>query len=349
MEAPQSTVVSFSDIESEIMGIKVSRCNSENVDSKRLYSDLITNRYDLCRLKVPAEDEFIVNKLKETGLPFFFNGSIRKYKTRIADFPDIHYTHSNLSFEMYDGTQDDLLKDMLTKTWGTYPIGYYRIPYLEGIVSKEQEIECVFRFYKKFNNNSIYPNNKIMFMKEGDNYVSIFTLNTVGNTLECNLAGVLPQYRSQGYFHDEMNFKKEYCLQNGIEFFTFGARNENAAVQKIFQHLNFQTIGNDNVFLITPFLSYSKEVPVTRTFNTYEADCAHMSQLLYNEALLVAKQLFFSPSSVSFTVSGLSSIKSSKIAEVTFSFPVINEKELLMVLNITDEGNKYAAYLNLLK
>src|SRR5579872_3957177 len=126
MSNPSSTVVSSSVIESGILGLKVSRCNSDFFDIKALYKQIKENCFDLCRLKVPAEDEYAPARLYQTGLPYFFSGSIRKYRTRIADNPVITYLHSDLTYEMYDGTQDQLLKDMLSNTWGNYPLGYYR-------------------------------------------------------------------------------------------------------------------------------------------------------------------------------------------------------------------------------
>lgn len=179
---------------------------------------------------------------------------------------------------------------MLQDTWGNYPLGCYRSPYLSHLVTKEQELESVYQYYKKHNLNRAYPKNKIMFMKDGDNYVGIFTLNEVGNTLECNLAGILKPYRSGMYFHDEMNFKKEYCIKNGFESFTFGARNENAAVQRIFQHLGFETAGNDNVFHITSLLTFSKAPAVTELITTTHLSAGQTGNLLYTVALQQGEQ-----------------------------------------------------------
>lgn len=342
-------MVSLSSIESDITGLKVSRCNCETFDPTILYNELVRSRFDLCRLKVPSEDEYAVFRLQKMGLPFFFSGSIRKYRTKINDNLDIHYTHSRLSFETYNGTQDALLKDMLIRTWGKYPIGYYRSPFLDKLISKEQEIECVYQYYKKHNNNAHAPENKIMFMKDGDKHIGIFTLNVVGDTLECNLAGILPEYKSEGYFHDEMNFKKEYCIKHGLTYFTFGARNENAAVQKIFQHLNFQTIGSDNVFHIAPLLTHSMKTPITKTFDFSDANFNTVAATLQNEAIVAAQHSILPSANCHFSLLGYPSIVPGSKTEITFSFPVISEEEQLVTMQCLNYENPFTAYLSITK
>jgi hypothetical protein len=329
----QDTIVSFSDIESGITGLKISRCNSNYFNAAQLYRQIVENRYDLCRLKVPAEDEYAPYRLHQTGLPFFFSGSIRKYRTRIADMPPVTYHHPHLTFETYNGTQDKLLRDMLVDTWGQYPLGYYRSPYLSSLVTKEQEIECVFQYYKKHNLNSGHEHNKIMFMKDGDNYVGVFTLNQNGNTLECNLAGILKPYRSGMYFHDEMNFKKAYCLQHGFEYFTFGARNENAAVQRIFQHLGFETAGNDNVFHITPLLSYSVQPFQTLHLNKLNLTPGQTANEILNAIQKWAlKQQLVISGKFSLQINNQHLLAQQAAPTLKITMPVKNTEEIMLVL-----------------
>ena len=132
-------------------------------------------------------------------------------------------------FEKYDA-QDRLLKDMLVGTWGDYPLGYYRTPYLQYLSNKEIEIESVFQFYKKFNDNRDYPNNSIMFIRHKDVYVGFFALNIVGSDLESHIGGILAPYRKSGYFLDKLRYIKRFCVDHHLEHFIFGARNENAEV-----------------------------------------------------------------------------------------------------------------------
>jgi hypothetical protein len=172
-------------------------------------------------------------------------------------------------------------------------------------------------------------------------------LNTVGNTLECNLAGILKPYRSDGYFHDEMNYKKEYCIKHGLEYFTFGARNENAAVQKIFQHLNFQTAGNDNVFHIPSLLTYSKLPVVIKEIKTEGLDSKKLYQQLLAEGVQLAENNFSAYSKVSLQLNNEGLLRKQKTARVCFSFPVVTEKEILVVMQSENENAEgFSGYLH---
>lgn len=344
------TQVDYSLVESSIIGLKIGRINHDCFDEQALYRQLIEGRYDFCRLKVPAEDEYAPHRLHEMGIPYFFSGSIRKYRTRIADHPTVTYLHPNLQFELYDGSQDQLLKDMLADTWGNYPLGYYRSPYMSELVTKKEELECVFQFYKKHNLNRDYPNNKIMFMKDGDNYVGIFTLNTVGDTLECNLAGILKPYRSGMYFHDEMNFKKAYCLEHNLPYFTFGARNENAAVQRIFQHLGFETAGNDNVFHLPSLLTYSQGDLVKKRLVKPVAASGSWAQVLYAECVQMGQAVLNDFKSIDVRFNHVAALNSSSEMEVEFSCPVTNGREALLVVQSPTAGAElFTGYCRLTK
>lgn len=255
------TLLVFSDNETAVLGLKTGRCNAEDFDPGILARQVLEERYDICRLKIPAEDELASIKLQQTGLPFYFSGSIRRYKTPITAYPPGAFYHPEMVYEMYDGSQDALLKEMLLGTWGTYPVGYYRTPWLCHLVTKEAEIESVYRFYKKYNLNRDYPQNAIMFMKDGENYVGFFALNTVNGNLESHIGGILAPYRKGGYFLDMLRYIKIYCVEHQLSHFLFGARNENAEVQKIFQEVGFKALGSENVFHIPALLSHSDPAP----------------------------------------------------------------------------------------
>lgn len=251
-------IVFNSQNETDILGFKVSRCNEEDVNEQQLLKEIFKGQFDICRLKLPAEDEMISNKLESIGMPFFFSGSIRRYKTPIKEKPSGDFFHPKMTYEMYNGSQDILLMEMLKGTWGDYPLGYYRTPYLCELVNKEIEIESVFQFYKKSNLNSLNPHNSIMFMNDQGKYVGFFALNEIDGRLESHIGGILEPYRKGGYFLDMLRYIKNYCLDHELSHFVFGARNENATVQKIFQDVGFRPIGSENVFHILPFMSLSQ-------------------------------------------------------------------------------------------
>ena len=331
-----STKIDFSPGESEILGLKVGRCNSDLVDETLLYQLILEGRYDICRLKIPAEDEMISCRLNNIGLPFFFSGSIRRYKTKITEKPSGSYNFPDLIFEMYDGSQDRLLRDMLVGTWGTYPIGYYRTPYLSTLLDKEKEIECVFQFYKKHNLNRNYPNNSIMFIKHGDAYVGFFALNILDGNLESHIGGILEPYRKSGYFLDKLRYIKEFCLHHHLEHFIFGARNENAEVQKIFQYVGFQGRGSENVFHIPSLLTFTQK-PVSVEEFSLSDQSSDLYSKLYSSAQGHANTMLPGFKGVSFDLKKPETLGGKNKVKIVFSFPVITKNEVLLVMKEPDE------------
>lgn len=247
-------IIDFSVTESKNLGLKIGRCNHDYFDQNLLKVELIDGCYDLCRVKIAAEDEFAAMRLDQLGIPYYFSGSIRRYKTAIKDVSELNLLNPTLQFEKYTPAHSNLLFDMLKETWGNYPIGYYRSPILDQLITRDMEIYSVFDFYRR-QNGGTSPNNTIIFMKDNGIYVGFFALNHVGKNLESHIGGILPPCRKGGYFHDMLVFIKKYCASNQLSHFVFGARNENAQVQKIFFDAGFNPVGTENVFHVVPLIS----------------------------------------------------------------------------------------------
>lgn len=325
-----STRIDYSATESETLGIKIGRCNTDYFDEKELYRLITEGAYDLCRVKVCAEDEFAQFRLAQTGLPAFFSGSIRKYKTKITEKPAGGYIYPDLIWEEYDGSQEALLRDMLVGTWGKYPLGYYRTPFLNLIVDKKKEIESVFRFYKKQNNPNVNPDNTLIFIRHRGNYVGFFALNKVKGNLECHIAGILEPYRSRVYFFDWIRFAKEYCITHQLKYFIFGARNENSGVQRIFQYAGCEAIGSENVFHIPSLLSFGSET-ATKIEVKAKSKGEFYSKLLAEVTNMAeAKSCDFSRTS--FHLNQLDFVDFSMPVTVTVTVPIQAQSELLIVV-----------------
>lgn len=343
MSNSTSTKIDFSATESETLGLKTCRCNNDYFDETELYRLLVDGNYDICRVKVTAEDEYAAARLHKSGIPAFFSGSIRRYKTKISAPPDGTYNYPDLVWEFYDGTQKQLLKDMLVGTWGTYPIGYYRSPYLCELVNKEREIESVFRFYEKQNNPAINPENTFVFIKHGENYVGFFALNKVNGNLESHVGGILEPYRKGGYFLDKLRFIKQYCLDNGLPYFIFGARNENAAVQRIFQHVGFQPIGCENVFHMASLLSFGREHSEEITVNA-DNDVNKMRLLVLAECQRIADKFLPKADHISFRLNHHHPIINNQV-KLRFSLPVVTTCNILIVVQCeSSPGAYFTAY-----
>lgn len=247
--------ITHSQIESEIFQFKVGRCEEENIDSKKLLDTILENKFDFVRLKIPASNELISNELVKLGFPFFFSGSIRRYKVNVPEFPVDPYVNKDVEFELYDGSQYNILREILIDTWLRYPLGYFRSPFLNQIIKKEQEIECVIKYYDKYNNYKTNPKNSIWFLKLKNEYVGFLALNIIDeNVIESNIAGIHSKYQGMGLFHDVLRFIRNYSNERSIKWFYCGARSENVYSQRTFEKEYMTGYKVENVFHILSFL-----------------------------------------------------------------------------------------------
>ncbi|MEZ5025019.1 MAG: hypothetical protein R2739_00420 [Chitinophagales bacterium] len=336
------TKILFSDIESAILNLKIGRCVSENFDVTLLRNQILSNKYDICRLTVPASDKKAVQKLQQTGFLYFFSGSITRYKTLVGSLPQRSFIHHDLEFEQYDGTQDELLINLLLSTWDTYPIGYYRSPILNKICTKEAELKGVFEFYKKNNLNKNYPSNSLMFIKHKDKYVGFFALNIIDDRLESHIGGIVKEYRNDGYFFDMQEYIRRFCISNQLKYFAFGARNENKRVSHIFQEFGYRAVNSENVFHLVPLLSYKnnqEQFIEYIDFNPINKDNIH--QIITNHLYKRTQTEDYNKHSIGINV--LEKLKQEKYKIISY-LPIVSESDLLIQSILYNSKNEIVAY-----
>ncbi len=341
----EETNVSFSANETNLLNIKVGRCVASNFDELSLSEQILKEEYDICRLTVPASDEDAVVKLERTGLPYYYSGSIIRYKTRIADLAEGTFLHKDLQYEKYDGTQDGLLLQLLIGTWGTYPIGYYRTPFLNQLVTKEQEILCVFEFYKNHNLQKDFPNNTIMFIRDKENYVGFFALNIIDDRLESHIGGIVEPYRNGGYFFDMQEYIRRFCIEKKLKYFAFGARNENRRVNEIFQKFGYTASDADNIFHIVSLLSHTTENKINQDELIIENEDAKttytkISAIATKNANSIIDNSFLN---LHLKINQLKNITPGKYNIIT-TFPVISSNETLITIKIYNTDNRLISF-----
>ena len=335
------TNVSFSANESNLLNLKVGRCVANNFDEQILLHQILENEYDICRLTVPSNDEDAINKLEKTGLPYYYSGSITRYKTLVSDLKESEFIHQDLQFEKYDGTQNELLLKLLIGTWGTYPIGYYRSPFLNKLVTKELEIHCVFEFYKKHNLQENFPNNTIMFIKHNENYVGFFALNIIDDRLESHIGGIVDPYRNDGYFFDMQEYIRRFCVENNLKYFAFGARNENRRVNGIFQKFGYVAVDADNVFHIASLLSHSNEHKIIQEeLKILNEDVSEIYSKIFT---IFTKYKIVTNSNATIKLNHQQKIIKGKYF-ITITFPIITESESMVTAKIYNSKKELVSF-----
>lgn len=170
------------------------------------------------------------------------------------NLPKPSYKNKNLVFEVYNpSTQQTTLAQLIQNTFVTDPIGYYKNHILSKILRREQEVQCMSRWYVKNCNES---KNKMILMKVDDKYIGYISIfQKKSNLVDTPIAGVLPKFQGQKMFDDLRTYRHLYCLENNIQYGTAGARIENNYSQQTFINDGMQQISNEAIYIVTPFFN----------------------------------------------------------------------------------------------
>ena len=116
-------------------------------------------------------------------------------------------------------------------------------------------------------------------------------------------------------------------------------------MQRIFQHVGFQAHGSENVFHIPSLLTHSMETPVIHEIKPEK----NIHQQLLQLGLELAPIPIYSHAKVTFHLNHAQSISHESTCAIRFSFPVIAEKEILIVLRAAKkEHSNFTGYLSII-
>jgi len=254
----------LSEIESDIFECKVARFEAGVLKTRNFQQQLIDQSIDFCRLKVNSANLENYAALAQLNIPYQFCGSILKYKMDFFNLPKPAYKNKGLSFEVYNpANQQKILDDLIEDTFIDDPIGYYKNHLLAQIFTKQQEVQCMSKWYVQ---HCDLQKNKMVLMKQGDEYIgyiSIFTTNN--NAVNTPIAGVLPKFQGQKMFDDLRTYRHLYCLENNIQYGTAGARIENNYSQQTFINDGMKQVANEAIYIVTPFLSLDGKSEIFKT------------------------------------------------------------------------------------
>jgi hypothetical protein len=262
-------MIGFSEIESEVFGLKTGRINADSFDGEALLHEIQEQGYDLIRIKAPTGFDAINVELDKTGYPFYFAGAVRQlYFKDLTEPTEQLAVNKDLTMELYDGSQREQLWRVIRASYMMYPLGYYKTPVINKIISKDKEIEAMCRYFEKYFISTDYPDNFIWFMKRGEEYVGLAALHFRRDeqTMECPLGAVIPDAQNSGVFYDIIKFCRYFSWQQDARFIEAGMRSENLISQHVFlKHINKEGMvltGDkvDYVFHLLPMLSKQKSM-----------------------------------------------------------------------------------------
>ena len=255
-------MIAFSEIESAVFGLKTGRLSADEFDGKKLREEILDEKFDLVRIKAPAYFDDINMRLVDAGFPFYFAGGIRNINWKTPDKANVFEPiNAGIEVDLYDGSQKDSLEYIIKSSYMFNPLGYYKTPGINQIITKELEAEAMFQFFAKYFNNTQYPDNYIWLFKLNGKHIALCALDFNKGIMGCPLGAVAPEAQSGGVFFDMLRFSRNFAWKKGIKEITAGMRSENLVSQHVFikqgkidnAEILHDTV--DFVFHVVPLLS----------------------------------------------------------------------------------------------
>lgn len=246
-------MLTVSAFESEFLNLRISRCdldvlNDDIIDKIR--TSAIEQNIDVIRLKLDAAIN-AQELLKKLSFPFSFSGGISEY---IFKGDNLQHSDSKQKLEFITITKDDieLFKDFFYQTFNEHDIGYHNAPFLTDLVSKKNELDCLYLFYADFINKEKH---RLIFLKKGDDLVGFSTMQ-IGKDgiLFLPITGILPKFRSKGLYYELCESYTRYIIDNNL-ICIFSSRNENNLARQVYSSFAFKHYGCKYNYNITPLLS----------------------------------------------------------------------------------------------
>lgn len=206
--------------ESNILKVSIGRGTlAEGWDLMDLRKEVLDGGYDFVRLKIPSADEELFEKLDQLGMPYCIHSILVRNSVAITAEHQLPSTGQRLLFDLYDGNNEDEVKELVKKSYGNRTSVFYHNPYYRHWVSYEDEIEAAAIYAVTFV-HAKNPKTPHWLVKK-DNQAIGFVLGIVdNNTLEGIMYSVLPEYRGHNYAADIMAYLKSWCWLNHVGCFS---------------------------------------------------------------------------------------------------------------------------------
>lgn len=138
-------IIHFSEGESEILGLRIGRCELKEHSQVGLVRDeVFKQNLDLCRIKVSGDHADLYIQLEKLGFPYFILNVVQSYeKASLGGYQ----VSDKLKFQRINSVEDqEALENVIRACFSDYPGTFFTNPYLTGLITPEQEIQAITSF-----------------------------------------------------------------------------------------------------------------------------------------------------------------------------------------------------------
>lgn len=245
------SIIFHSVADSAIFGLKTGHATATHNNINSLINEALADGYHLVRIKIEDAKEPIFEALTQSKLPWHHAYDIVKYYPNPALFPINMPLEEGVAFVPYTGQNKELLYQLVSQCYAADPIGYYKTPGLEQLITKAQEAECLAQYITTYYGTREKP---LWFVTQHKETVG-FIANHIDydkKLLEGVHAGILPEKRNKGLFTSIIRFNINHAQNIGMTHIESGARATNAASQHVFESEGIKGEGYETIVHLMP-------------------------------------------------------------------------------------------------
>lgn len=212
-------MMTFSEKESDVLGVRIARgVLPIDWQPEVLLQETFDGQYDFLRLKLPSNDEQVFEKLEMLGMPYSLHSILVRNSIAITAEHAEPHRPLRVDFELYDGSNEEGLKQLVKDSWGNRTAVNYHNPNFRNWVSYEQEMEGSAAYSAEFN-YTINPDMPNWIVRLQGKAIGFVLGKVSAEGFEGIMYSILPAYRGRNYAEDIMLFLKKWCYQEGIHRF----------------------------------------------------------------------------------------------------------------------------------
>jgi len=253
-----SVSIKRSEAESRHSGLEIGRVDTSFFHQENFPEQFAKGQYDVMRCKIISDDRAAIEALEHCGIFYLEANPILQYEMTFPYTYERSFTHSEVVYKKASISDKEEVAQIIAATMAEEPIGYFRVSFLESLISADMEIAMLQTFYENYLGQD--DQKQIILLRRDSKCLGFIAYDLLPdqNTLYCPLAGILPEERSTGLFNDIGRYTFRYADDLGFKHFMTGAREHNLKSRKAFEKEGLQFKHRERLFHLMPFLHYQQ-------------------------------------------------------------------------------------------
>ncbi len=248
-----SSLINYSDVESNRFNLNIYRAKLEDVKQGILKKELINNNADLLILRLPSANKNVHSKLLNIGFEVIHADTLVYYIVNLSTH-EVKPLRNDLTFEIIDDSNISVLKEIIPIIFQDYQNHYFSNPILDKEKITEGYIEWASSYYSQ--------TGKISFLVKKEGQVAGFatcSFDAEKQESEGVLYGVMPNFAGKGIYSDMIKFTQQYFKDKGFRSMWVSTQIQNYSVQKAWLNEGFFLKKSFETYHINSLLNYSIE------------------------------------------------------------------------------------------